>query len=121
MGYSGRDKSIVTILRNAIDKENSLPNGLFWFKREGSTPLQEIIDLIAYAKAKGKQAEFVDIITFDTAWADIVKSFENILPEDLQKLNENYHRTTNKPLPLKGKKYPLIRINAIPVSAGRKR
>ncbi len=115
MGYSGRDQSILTILRNAIEKVNSFPNGLFWFKREGSVPSKEIIDLIEYAKSKGKQAEFVDIITFDTAWADIVKGFDNILPQDLQKLNENYHRTTNSPMPSKGRKYPLIRINAIPI------
>lgn len=115
MGYSGRDKSVMDILSQALDKQNSFPNGLFWFTKSGSEPLNEVKQLIEKAKAAGKQAEIIEIDTFDTAFADIIKGFDNIPSDDLERLNQNYQRISNQPIPRRGKKYPLIRINAIPI------
>ena len=115
MGYSGRDKSIMDVLRESVKKSSSFSNGLFWFTRAGSEPLKNVIDLIDAAKANGKQAEIVEIETFDTAWADLIKGFDNIPQEDYESLNQHYHRISNQPLPDAGRKYPLLRLNAIPI------
>ncbi|QEM03493.1 hypothetical protein DIU31_008165 [Mucilaginibacter rubeus] len=115
MGYSGRDKSIMNVLNEAVKKSTTFSNGLFWFSRAGSTPLPEVLQLVENAKANGKQAEVVEIETFDTAWGDIIKGFDNLPAEDLEKLNESYLRISNQPLPAPGKKFPLIRLNAIPI------
>ncbi|RWU05058.1 SIR2 family protein [Pedobacter chitinilyticus] len=115
MGYSGRDKSIIDILQESLIKTNSFSNGLFWFIRSGSQPLPEVQSLIDAAKKHGKQAEIIEIETFDTAWADIIKGFDNISHEDFENLNQHYHRINNQPLPDVGKKYPLLRLNAIPI------
>lgn len=115
MGYSGRDKSIMDVLHESIKKNSSFSNGLFWFIRSGSQPLPEVQSLIDEAKVNGKQAEIIEIETFDTAWADIIKGFENISQDDFERLNQHYHRINNQPLPDVGKKYPLLRLNAIPI------
>jgi len=115
MGYSGRDKSIMDVLRESVKKSSSFPGGLFWFTRAGSKPMPEVSELIELAKENGKQAEIVEIETFDTAWADIIKGFDNIPTEDLENLNQHYHRTNNLPIPSAGSKYPLLRLNAIPI------
>lgn len=115
MGYSGRDKSIMDVLRESVKKSSSFPGGLFWFTRSGTSPMPEVSELIELAKANGKQAEIVEIETFDTAWADIIKGFDSIPTEDLADLNQHYHRTTNLPIPGAGTKYPLLRLNAIPI------
>ncbi|GAB3910642.1 SIR2 family protein [Mucilaginibacter boryungensis] len=115
MGYSGRDRSVMEVLKEAIDKPDSFSCGLYWFVKAGSEPLPEVTELITNAKAKGKEAEIIEIDTFDTAWADIIKGFENIAVEDLAKLNQNYQRIRNQPIPGTGRKYPLIRLNAVPI------
>ncbi|WP_199142062.1 SIR2 family protein [Pedobacter sp. ASV12] len=115
MGYSGRDKSIMDVLAESVKKSSSFPNGLFWFSRGGSTPLPEVLELIELAKANGKQAEIVEIETFDTAWADLIKGFDNIPKDDFENLNQHYNRISNQPLPEAGRNYPLLRLNAIPI------
>lgn len=115
MGYSGRDGSIMEVLYESAKKASSFPSGLFWFIRAGTPPRDEVMQLIKLAKENGKQAEIVEIETFDTAWADIIKGFDNIPIEDLEALNQHYYRTTNHSIPTTGKKYPLIRLNAIPI------
>ncbi len=115
MGYSGRDKSIMDILNEAINKSSSVPNGLFWFIMAGTEPLPEVVQLINNAKDNGKQAEIIEIETFDTAWADIIKGFDTIPNDDLEKLNQNYYRLNNQPIPNVGNKYPLIRMNGLPI------
>jgi NAD-dependent SIR2 family protein deacetylase len=115
MGYSGRDKSVMEILDKALDQNTSFPNGIFWFIRQGSKPLEEVTAFIDKAKSKGIQAELIEIETFDTAWAEIVKGIPDLPPEDALKLNTNYFKRSNVQLPVKGTKYPIIRFNAIKI------
>lgn len=115
MGYSGRDKSIMDVLHEAVKKQSALSGGLFWFTRTGAKPMAEVSELIELAKSNGKQAEIVEIETFDTAWADIIKGFDSIPKEDMENLNQNYYRITNQPIPTTGKRFPVLRLNAIPI------
>ncbi len=115
MGYSGRDSSIMEILFESLEKSSSFPNGLYWFIRSGTTPMPEVSRIIETAKSKGKLAELVEIETFDTAWADIIKGFDSLPREDTEVLNRSYTRSTNQPLPDKGTRYPLLRLNALPI------
>lgn len=113
MGYSGRDNSVIQEFERALDQELAFPNGIFWFIRSNSDPLLEVKKLLEKAKLKGIQAEFVEIETFDTAWADIVKGFPNLPKADIEKLNINYYKRNTTKLPEKGSQYPFIRFNAI--------
>lgn len=114
MGYSGRDASVMQVFNEALKNSSSFPGGLYWFVRAGSRPMPEVDDLIGKAKQAGKSAELVEIENFDTAWADIIKGFDNIPDEDITNLNPN-HQLLNQPLPLPGTRYPLIRLNALDI------
>lgn len=116
MGYSGRDQSVMQVLDRALDQPASFPHGIFWFSRQGSKLLPEATAFLDKAKSKGIQAEVVEIETFDTAWADIVKAFPDLPADDVTKLNENYFKRGNTSLPDKGTKYPIIRMNAIDIT-----
>lgn len=115
MGYSGRDQSVMNVLFEAAKKPTTFSNGLFWFIQSGSSPLPEVLKLVEQINSTGKQAEIVEIDNFDIAWLNIVKGFDNLPIEDTEKLKEGQLRTINSPLFSAGKKYPLIRLNAIPI------
>jgi NAD-dependent SIR2 family protein deacetylase len=115
MGYSGRDESVMEIFNKALDQSTSFPNGIFWFSRSGSKPLNEVVEFLEKAKSKGIQAELVEIETFDTAWAEIAKGISDLPTEDVSKLNTNYFKRTNIQLPEKGTKHPVIRFNGIKI------
>lgn len=113
MGYSGRDKSIMEVFNKALEENTSFPNGIFWFVREETKPIQEVTEFLEKARKKGIQAELVEIDTFDTGWSEIVKGFPELPPEDLLKLNKNYFKNINIHQPSKGTRYPYIRFNAV--------
>ena len=115
MGYSGRDNSVIKVLQEAVERPNSFPNGLFWFQKSGVNPIDDVLNLIEQAKLKGKHADIVEIETFDTAWSNIIKGFDCIPQEDLDHFNDSYLRINNQPLPPAGRKYPLVRFNALPI------
>jgi NAD-dependent SIR2 family protein deacetylase len=115
MGYSGRDQSIMEILNAALELENSFPHGIFWFIRSGSKTLPNVSAFIEKAQNKGVEAHIIEIETFDTGWAEILKGFDSIPEAELGQLNRNYYRVNNRPLPPKGKRLPLLRFNAIPI------
>lgn len=115
MGYSGRDESIMIALNKALEQDNTFPHGIFWFVRTGSKILPTVNNFIDKAKEKGVEAHIIEIETFDTGWADILKGFDSIPASELEQLNQNYYRVNNRPLPNKGKRLPLLRFNAIPI------
>ena len=115
MGYSGRDESVMEVFNKALDQNTSFPNGIFWFTRTGSKPLTPVTEFLEKAKSKGIQAELVEIETFDTAWAEIAKGISDLPTEDVAKLNTNYFKRVNIPLPAKGTKYPVIRFNGVKI------
>lgn len=113
MGYSGRDQSVMEVFEKALEHSSSFPHGIFWFIRSGSKPLPEVLSFLEKARSKGLQAEIVEIETFDTAWAEIIKGITDLPIEDILKLNENYFKRQTVKIPEKGTKYPIIRLNAI--------
>lgn len=115
MGYSGRDVSIMQVLKEKVLKENTFPNGLYWFIRSGSQPLPDVVDLINTARESGKMANLVEIDTFDSAWSNIIKGFDNLPTKDTDQLSQSYLRGPSSSIPKKGTKYPLIRLNGIPI------
>jgi NAD-dependent SIR2 family protein deacetylase len=115
IGYSGRDNSVLEIFEEAVNTPNSFPNGLFWFCNNKSEVLPRVKKLITLAQEKGIEADFVDSVTFDDTFSDIIKAFEKI-PTDLQTyLDSNKSRLAAKPISEKGNSFPVIRINAIPI------
>lgn len=116
MGYSGRDESVMEALHSALEQDNCFPNGIFWFSRSGSEVLPSASKFIDKAKTKGIDAYIVEIETFDSAWGELVKGFTDISALELETLGESYNRRKNSIAPPKGKRAPMIRLNAIPIT-----
>lgn len=113
VGYSGRDSSVIQLLRKVLDSHNPFPHGLFWTKMRGTTPLEPVSQLIDSAKRKGVHADFVEIETFDALMSRIWRQVE----ASGSKLDLKVRRASQQkveielPRPSTGK--PLLRSNAL--------
>lgn len=64
VGFSGRDESVMALIREAIDAANAFPHGFYWTGIEGM-PVPPVEELLIAARAKGVKAAYVAIETFD--------------------------------------------------------
>jgi len=116
IGYSGRDRSVLEILQQAIEEGRGYPAGLFWLYRGGSPILPSVGRLIESARKSGIQAEIIEIQTFDEVLADVVRQFDDIPTEIAEKLDRHHSRLSEIPLEPPGRGWPVIRLNALPVT-----
>ncbi|MCL4543145.1 MAG: SIR2 family protein [Chloroflexi bacterium] len=115
VGYSGRDRSVMEALHEAIDGGHGYPSGLFWFYRAQSPCLLSVTALIASAAAKGIQADLIPVETFDELMADLLL-LQPDLPADItEHLNHRPRRLSSAPVPQPGRSWPVIRLNALPI------
>jgi NAD-dependent SIR2 family protein deacetylase len=63
IGYSGRDKSIMSLLESCSTKEKF--SGLYWCVRKGEIPSDDVLNLIKNTKEKGFDAYIIEINSFD--------------------------------------------------------
>lgn len=115
-GYSGRDKSVMTLLETALQTPNPFPYGLFWTKLKNSEPLPIVRKLIAAARDRGVSTDIVDIETFDSMMSRIWRQIENPDPLIDAKVRKAANQRVNIPLPPVGKSNPIIRSNGLPLS-----
>ncbi|MEM1193236.1 MAG: SIR2 family protein, partial [Pseudomonadota bacterium] len=115
-GYSGRDASIMSVLREAINDGKGFPNGLFWFVRETDHLYQGLIDLIKEAKNAGVDACFVKAESFDELFSDIIRYLPET--EDLTiKLDDKAKIAPRKiDLTNMSASVPFVRTNALPIT-----
>ena len=113
-GYSGRDRSVMAALEEAIDGGRGYPSGLFWFSR--SEPFHHARSLIDKARLAGVEAHIVKVETFDELLADIVAQFPELPQEDVEFLDSKSKRLTDVPLPQEKGGWPVIRLNAVEIT-----
>ncbi|KJS26970.1 MAG: hypothetical protein VR75_04965 [Hyphomonadaceae bacterium BRH_c29] len=114
-GYSGRDASVMDVLREAVNEGVGFPNGLFWFVREQDTPYASVQSLILDAKAAGIDASFVRYGGFDELLSDIVRYLPQT--EQLSIKLDDKRKIRPRPIDLSARTWrtPFVRTNAIPV------
>lgn len=115
VGYSGRDESIMALLRDALEQPNAFASGLFWTDIKGARILPAVSDLIAEAQAKRIRAGIVDIETFDTLMLRLWRNIENKPAELDGKVRRSVAAGVDIPIPAVGKSRPLLRLNALPI------
>ena len=113
-GYSGRDRSVMAALEEAIDGGRGYPSGLFWFSR--NEPFHHVKSLIDKARLAGVEAHIVKAETFDELLADIVAQFPELPQEDVEFLDSKSKRLTDVPLPQEKGGWPVIRLNAVEIT-----
>ena len=107
IGYSGRDASIMSALRDALDAGRGYPGGLFWFKRNQDELYSTPRELISDARKAGIDAHIVETESFDELLSDIVR----FLPQTADKI----HTLTSAARPRLVKAAPRPSTTATPV------
>jgi hypothetical protein len=114
-GYSGRDESVMHALEEVASQPNAYPAGLFWITKAGWPVYRRVHELLSRAASAGIQACLIEIETFDELMGDLSQQVEDLPAEVLGTLNKMRSKISNVPLPAPGSKWPVIRMNAIPV------
>lgn len=115
VGYSGRDRSIMDALEEAIDGGKGYPLGLFWFQRSDSPNLPRVVDLVSKATAKGIQAAMIHVETFDELLSDVLLLVKDIPADLTDMLDKHAPRVTDAPIPQTRGRWPVVRLNALPM------
>ena len=114
-GYSGRDESVMAMLREALEQPNPFPNGLFWTEIKGAHVMPAVAELIKRANAKGVLSATIDIDTYDTMLLRLWRNLDN-KPADLDaKVRRSTATEVCISMPPAAGARPLIRLNALPV------
>jgi hypothetical protein len=116
-GYSGRDASVMALFHKALESHNPFPHGLFWTGIKGSAILASVSELLSQARAKGVNAHYVPIETFDALLLRLWRNIES-KPENLDaEVRKARMATVSISLPAAGQAKPLLRFNALPILA----
>ena len=114
-GYSGRDASIIKLLRDALGSPNPFPHGLYWTGLKGAQPALPVASLLEAARGNGVQAEYVEIETYDALMLRLWRNLEG-RPEELdKKVRKTEFAKAAISLPPPGRANSIIRMNALPV------
>lgn len=117
VGYSGRDDSVMTALRDALAGPSPFPAGIRWVARTGQRLLPSVSDFLDAAQAGGVDVKLVESETFDELAADIDRQVT--LPDELAA-----HVRASRPTPTlqpvvlsttEGALFPVLRCSALPV------
>lgn len=117
VGYSGRDRSLMEALTNALSGPTPFPGGLRWVVRPGSQPFPAVGEFMTAASTAGVDARFVVADTFDELAADINRQVD--LPRELA---AHVERANPKPIvtPVsldraEAADFPVLRCSALAV------
>lgn len=116
-GYSGRDDNVMAMFRDSIEQNNAFPHGLYWTVPRISwieTPVRSLMD---YAHRKGIKGGIVETGTFDEMLTKIWRLVADKNAEIDGKVRSATARAVRIPLPPVSTKFPLVRTNALLITA----
>jgi hypothetical protein len=115
-GYSGRDDSVMALFHRVLAVGNPFPHGLFWTDISERPITPSVADLLAAAEAKGVNAHYVSVETFDTL---MLRLWRNT-PGRADALDRKVRKARLIPaqiaLPAPGNAPTLLRLNALPLT-----
>lgn len=115
-GYSGRDNSVMDALDGVLQVDPAFPGGLFWLYRTEDTVGDRVNAFIARAASRGVEAALVPIESFEEVMRDLVRNSTNLDTRILEQFAAERRRRTNPPVPSGARGWPVVRLNALPVS-----
>jgi NAD-dependent SIR2 family protein deacetylase len=118
VGYSGRDDSVMTVLREALAQPASFPSGIFWCYRPTDPPAPAVVSFLRDAQDAGRTVAAVAVDNFVELAGAIERAIQ--LPASMRTLLESKRPSrvvTSVPLPTgPTQKYPVVRFNALPIT-----
>lgn len=115
-GYSGRDDSVMDALEEALEHEGAFPVGLFWLHRGESLPLPRVRRLLQRCANAGIEAALVPIENFDEILCDLLRLIDGLNTKVLESFASERRRWTGAPRPTGRHGWPVVRLNALPVT-----
>lgn len=119
-GYSGRDVSVMEMLRAACQTRNAWPAGIWWLLRDPAEAAPEVIDLLEFAAENGVSANLVEAANFDETMGALANQidFDSGIREYVDGLRER-PAAGSAPVPAPADAgFPLLRFNALPILRG---
>lgn len=117
MGYSGRDDSIMDVLKTSAKNKSNFPHGIFWFNKAGTDPLSSVQELISIATSNDIEAHIIEINNFDET-LDEIRRYIGPFPDEIEKiLKTKASRLTESPIIKESRNPPYLRINAVKVDS----
>jgi len=117
-GFSGRDESVMDVLRDALTDDSSFPSGIFWCYRPADTPAPEVVSFLLGARLAGRTAVAVPVDNFVELTSAIERAVQ--IPTPMRALLETKRPTrvvTPAPMPSgPTQPYPVLRFSALPVT-----
>lgn len=116
-GYSGRDSSVMQVLKDALDSPHPFPEGLIWTHRPGETLAPAVTDLLTAAHRSGVDVRTVAVDNFPELLSALVRLIR--LPEPLRARVDGrrpaQHRTPSAMPSGPTRPWPVLRLNALPL------
>ena len=116
VGYSGRDDSIMDTLDEALGRPGAFPTGLFWLHRGEEPPLPRVGQLLQRAAGMKVEAALVSVENFDEILRDLVRLTDGIDTNPLDTFATERRRWSGAPRPSGARGWPVVRLNALPVT-----
>lgn len=116
-GYSGRDRSVMYALRDAVSQPEAFPAGLWWLTRSPTEVGPDVTGLLEYARERGVTTHLVEVDTFDETLAALARqaSLQPVLRAYLE-THRARPRVIDAALPaLDAGELPVLRMNALPI------
>jgi hypothetical protein len=114
-GYSGRDESVMQLMRSVLTTSNPFPHGLYWTIMKSGRVLPAVQQLIDDAKQAGVNAALIEIETFDALMLRLWRNLENKDTTIDAKVRRSQLATVSIPLPRSGKGL-VVGMNAVPIT-----
>lgn len=122
-GYSGRDESVMAMLREACEWPKAWPAGIWWLLRNPAEVTDEVVELLRSAAERGVSANLVEAANFDEAMGVLANQidFDSGIRDYVDGLRDSPVAGAAL-VPAPGDAgFPLLRFNALPVLAGPER
>lgn len=115
IGYSGRDGSIMNILREAAKNKDAFPSGLFWLHRKEEKPWPQVYNLLGEAQNSGTETSIVLVENFDETLRDLIPLISGIETVHLDNFVADRQRRSAAPYRQGRRGWPVVRLNALPI------
>ena len=116
-GYSGRDENVMQMFQTAIRQNNAFPFGLYWLATSLKDIAPSVTKLIEDAQNIGVKAYIVEVGTFDSILSKIWNQTSNRTEEINAKVRTALTAKVDIPFGVKGKAFPILRTNALQITA----
>lgn len=115
-GYSGRDKSVMTMLTDAAKVPGGWPHGIWWLIRPGEEPAAAVHELLRSAVTNNVSATLVVAPSFDETMTALSRQ---VVVDGAMRdyLNRLHPKPKALPAALRpsSRHWPVLRFNALPV------